>query len=103
MAAWWDASAKEMSMLKGLFTPGDRVCCCYRLPTPHQFWVAPKVWVAVVLEPDNDPAAWNGHNSEREYCERTAKVKLQYSWGIQHDAEDSLFPAPRDADFEIGS
>jgi hypothetical protein len=92
-----------MPELRGLFKPGDKVCCCYRLPTVHQWWVAPKVWVATVLEPGNDPAAWNGHNSERDYCERTKKMKLLYSFGIMHDAEDALFPAPRDADFEVKS
>lgn len=92
-----------MPELKGDFKPGDKVCCCYRLPTVRQWWSPPQVWVAVVLEPGDDPKEWNGHNSERQYCETTGKVKLQYSWGIMHDAADSLFLAPRDADFEVKS
>src|SRR5262245_10441035 len=90
-------------MLKGLFKPGDKLCCCYRLPTPKQWWNPPHVWVGTVLEPDDDPQAWNGYNSEREYCEATGKVKLQYSWGVIHDSEDSLFPAPHDADFDVNN
>ncbi len=80
---------------------GDVVLCCYRLPTPWQHWIHP-VHVGVVQEPGDDPAAWNGHNSERHYCTTCGYLPVLYNGGEgstdapfrQHDAADSLFPAP---------
>jgi len=30
------------------------------------------------VEPGDDPAAWNGHNSERDYCQLTNQVPVAY-------------------------
>ncbi len=84
--------------------PGDVVLCCYRLPTPWQFWLHP-VHVGVVQEPGDDPRDWNGRNSERHYCQTCGKTPVLYNAAgsrqghafapfRQHDATDSLFPAP---------
>jgi len=90
-----------------MFKVGDKVCCRFRLPYPLQWWVQPTVYVATILEPDTDPAKWNGSNSEASYCLATGKLKLEYSWGgnkvIMYDPIEDLFPAPRDTDYQIGS
>jgi hypothetical protein len=78
---------------------GDVVLCYYRLPCPWQHWIHP-VWVGVVQEPGDDPASWNGHNSERSYCERCGYLPVLYGAHgetkafRQHDSIDTLFPAP---------
>jgi hypothetical protein len=78
---------------------GDLVCCSYRLPIPWQFWIHP-VHVGVVREPGDDPASWNGRNSERAYCEATGRLPVEYlrpgkaGGFLQHDSLDSLFPVP---------
>ncbi len=90
-----------MTVPTTIWTPkaGDLVLCSYRLPTPWQFWIHP-VHVGVIREPGDDPAAWNGHNSEQAYCEATARLPVEYlrpgkARGVlQHDAADSLFPVP---------
>jgi hypothetical protein len=84
-----------MSTLK----PGTRVICSYRLPTPHQFWAHGPAWVGEVLEPGDDLAAWNGHNSERTYCQRTGHVPVRYSFGVLHDRADALMPIHAAGDF----
>lgn len=89
-----------------IYTPrlGDVVLCCYRLPTPWQFWVHP-VHVGVVQEPGDDPNDWNGRNSERHSCQTCGKTPVLYNAAgnrqgpasapfRQHDATDSLCPAP---------
>lgn len=85
------------------FKPGDKVCCSYRLPTPHQWWSPSQVWVGTVEEPGTDKAAWNGHNSEAHYCDICRKVWVRYSWGVQHDSAASLFPSPQPEDFHVRS
>jgi hypothetical protein len=59
------------------FEADDLVVCAYRLPSRLQPWVG-GVHVGRVLEPGDDPAAWNGHNSERAYCEHTNRVPVAY-------------------------
>lgn len=85
--------------MKSLFTPaaGSLVLCTYRLPAPHQHWLHP-VRVGRVVEPGTDPAAWNGHNSEADYCRNCGYTALEYAWEQGptrlHDSTDSLFPVP---------
>lgn len=78
-------------------TVGDLVIATYRLPTPHQHWLH-HVRVGRVVEPGTDPAAWNGHNSEADYCRDCGYTALEYAWeqGLtrMHDATGSLFPVP---------
>lgn len=71
------------------FQPGDIVICDYRLPCPRQHWLG-EIKVGVVIEPGDDPAAWNGRNSERSYCELCGKLPIRYSWGIMHDSVCNL-------------
>ena len=61
------------------FVPGTLVICKYRL-----------LWVGTVEEPGDDPAQWNGRNSERHYCEVTGTVRVRYPFGVQHDSRESL-------------
>lgn len=71
--------------------------CTYRLPTPWQHWLH-AVRVGRVVEPGTDPAAWNGHNSEADYCRDCGYTALEYPWERNptrmHDRTDSLFPVP---------
>lgn len=59
------------------FDADDLVVCTYRLPSPLQPWVG-SFHVGRVLEAGEDPAEWNGHNSERDYCQRTNRVPVLY-------------------------
>jgi hypothetical protein len=59
------------------FEAGQLVICRYRLPSENQPWIH-DVHIGEVVEPGDDPAIWNGHNSEREYCVRTGKVPVLY-------------------------
>jgi hypothetical protein len=59
------------------FEADDLVVCSYRLPSPVQPWVS-GIHIGRVLEPSDDPAAWNGHNSERDYCQLTNQVPVAY-------------------------
>jgi hypothetical protein len=72
------------------FEAGQLVVCTYRMPSVLQPWIHP-IYVGVVQEPGDDPAAWNGANTERAYCLRTATVPVRYEgrW-LQHDAANSL-------------
>jgi hypothetical protein len=67
------------------FEADDRVVCAFRLPSPIQPWVG-GFHVGRVLEPGDDPAHWNGHNSERDYCLHTNRVPVAY---CQDDPSDS--------------
>ena len=83
------------------FEADDLVVCAYRLPSPIQPWVG-GVHVGRVLEPGDDPADWNGHNSERDYCQHTNRVPVAYCQDYpcgtcqqeggfqQHDDADAL-------------
>jgi hypothetical protein len=83
------------------FEAGDLVVCAFRLPSPTQPWVG-GVHVGRVLEPGDDPADWNGHNSERDYCQATNLVPVAYCQAYpcgtcrregglqQHDPADAL-------------
>jgi hypothetical protein len=64
-------------MLINGFQADDLVVCDYRLPSPLQPWVS-GIHIGRVLEPSDDPAAWNGHNSERDYCQLTNHVPVAY-------------------------
>jgi hypothetical protein len=59
------------------FKAGQLVVCRYRLPGELQPWIH-DVHIGEVAEPGDDPAAWNGHNSERDYCNLTGKVPVLY-------------------------
>ena len=79
----------------------DLVVCAFRLPSPVQPWVG-GVHIGRVLEPGDDPADWNGHHSERDYCQLTNRVPVAYyqddpcgscqqAGGFQqHDPADAL-------------
>ncbi len=83
------------------FEAGDLVVCAFRLPSPVQPWVG-GVHVDQVLEPGDDPAGWNGRNSERDYCQATNLVPVAYCQAYpcgtcrrergfqQHDPADAL-------------
>jgi len=70
---------------------GTLVVCSYRMPSPLQPWIA-QVAVGVVEEPGDDPAAWNGANSERAYCKKTGKVPVRYGETVLHDSANCLQP-----------
>jgi hypothetical protein len=74
---------------------GQLVVCAYRMPSALQPWIHP-IYVGVVQEPGDDPAAWNGANTERAYCLGTGKVPVRYEgrW-LQHDAASALIPITR--------
>ncbi len=73
-------------------TPGTLVVCWYRMPSVDQPWIHP-IHVGMVEEPGNDPAAWNGINSEAEYCEGCGRVKVRYPDDIvQHELRGELSP-----------
>ena len=77
--------------------------CRYRLPSEHQPWIH-GIHIGEVVEPGDDPATWNGHNSEREYCELARVVPVRYcrrfscsgcrarhpEGFLQHDGADAL-------------
>jgi hypothetical protein len=85
------------------FEAAQFVVCRFRLPSELQPWIH-DVHVGEVVEVEDDPANWNGHNSERYYCETTGKVPVlycgrsscftcreQYPGGfVQHDSADAL-------------
>ncbi len=71
--------------------PGTLVVCNYRMPSALQPWVAP-IWVGIVEEPGNNPAEWNGSNSEQYYCTQHKRARVRYEFGIMHDHIDSLIP-----------
>jgi hypothetical protein len=85
------------------FEAGQLVVCRYRLPHEVQPWLH-GVHIGEVVEPGDDPAKWNRHNSERTYCETTNHVPVlycarfpcstcreRYPEGFrQHDAADAL-------------
>jgi hypothetical protein len=87
------------------FEAGQLVVCRYRLPSKIQPWVN-DVHVGEVVEPGDNPAEWNGHNSERHYCEVTSSVPVLYCGRFacltcrklypdgfrQYDFADSLIP-----------
>jgi hypothetical protein len=59
------------------FDTDDLVVCSYRLPSPLQPWLG-GIHIGRVLEPSDDPAAWNGHHSQRDYCQLTNQVPVAY-------------------------
>lgn len=80
--------------------PGSMVVCKYRMPSPHQPWIHP-ISIGIVIEPGDDPEAWNQRNSERTYCEGMGYAKIRYhrNWPydkqetfVQHDKITSLIP-----------
>jgi hypothetical protein len=85
------------------FEAGQLVVCQYRLPSKIQPWIH-GVHIGEVVEPGDDPARWNRHNSERTYCEATGHVPVLYCARFpcstcyerhpggfrQHDAADAL-------------
>ena len=58
------------------FTAGTLVICTDRMPSALQPWMH-EFYVGEVQEPGDDPGAWNGHNSERAYCEAIGKVPVR--------------------------
>lgn len=71
------------------FQPGDLVLCDYRAPSALQPWLH-EFHVGIVAEPTDEPALWNGHNSERHYCELTGCVVVEYRFGRMHERPDAL-------------
>jgi len=85
------------------FEAGQLVVCRYRLPSKLQPWLH-DVHIGEVVEPGDDPATWNGYNSQRFYCESTGLVPVLYCLRFpcftcrerypdgfrQHDSADSL-------------
>src|SRR5258708_28129445 len=73
--------------------PETLVVCTYRLPAPHEYaqWTGP-LWVGVVEEPGIDPAQWNKHNSEADYCRICRRTRVRYEFGIMHDFTENLLP-----------
>ncbi len=71
---------------------GDLVVCDYRMPTPHQWWTHP-LWIGEIQDVSEDPASWNGHNSEAYFCAALKYVSVQYLPGSYipgHHQYDSL-------------
>lgn len=74
---------------------GDQVVCDYRVPTSHQYWTAP-FWVGVIEDVSEDPAEWNGHNSEAHFCALLKVIKVRYldadgmDGHVQHDSLGSM-------------
>src|SRR6266581_8825099 len=62
------ANFGEVTLVVHGFEAGQLVVCRYRLPGELQPWIH-EVHIGEVVEPGDDPAKWNGHNSERYYCE----------------------------------
>lgn len=60
-----------------------------RHPSPQQPWMH-EVYVGEIEEPGDDPKLWNGHNSERHYCELMGYAKVHYDWGVGHDKWEDL-------------
>jgi hypothetical protein len=72
------------------FAAGELVVCRYRMPSVLQPWIH-SIYVGTVEEPGDDPALWNGSNSERHYCELTGTVPIRYEGGWrQLDFADRL-------------
>jgi hypothetical protein len=72
---------------------GQLVVCRYRLPSELQPWIH-DVHIGEVVEPGDDPAAWNGRNTECEYCELAGVVPVRYC---------GRFPGPRQSTGVSGS
>lgn len=71
---------------------GDQVLCDYRLPYCVQWWTAP-AWVGVIQDVSDDPATWNGSNSEAHYCCLLKYVSVRYLDAghlLGHQQHDSL-------------
>jgi hypothetical protein len=74
---------------------GDQVLCEYRLPYANQWWIHP-CWVGVIENVGRDKAAWNGSNTEEQYCVTCKAVKVRYlasasmDGHIQHDSLGGL-------------
>lgn len=83
--------AEEPSQQRNQPVPGTLVLSRDRLPDISQPWVAP-FHVGILEEPEDDPAKWNGENSERYYCEKYGKAKIRYSFGVLYDRIDALIP-----------
>jgi hypothetical protein len=85
------------------FQAGTLVVCRYRLPSELQPWLH-GVHIGEVVELGDDPATWNGHNSERAYCELAGVVPVLWCGRFpcftcrqrhpegfrQHDSTDAL-------------
>lgn len=81
----------EMLAGRGLKV-GDQVLCSYRMPSDIQWWVAP-LWVGVIEDVGRDKDAWNGHNTEEQYCVTCHNVKVRYLDAVSmqgHTQHDSL-------------
>jgi hypothetical protein len=74
---------------------GDQVVCQYRTPSDVQWWIHP-FWVGVIEDIGRDKDAWNGHNTEEQYCVTCHVVKVRYLASgdmpgfTQHDSLGSL-------------
>ena len=86
---YWEI-IKEADFTEKL-TPGTLVVCDYRMPTAWQPWLH-EIHVGTVEEPGDNPAEWNGHNSERYYCQTCIYTRVRYAFGVQHESSPSLIP-----------
>lgn len=59
---------------------GTRVIDITRSPDEFQPWIHP-FWFGIVVEPGASREVWNGHNSERYYCETNGKTSVLYDFG----------------------
>jgi hypothetical protein len=64
------------------FAAGELVVCRYRMPSVLQPWIH-SIYVGTVEEPGDDPALWNGSNSERHYPQYFIRSRTKSSKGTQ--------------------
>ena len=69
--------------------PGTLVICRYRMSSEP-----PRIplWIGIIEEPGEDPAEWNGTNSEKYYCTLCKKARVRYTFGIAYDTIETLTP-----------
>jgi hypothetical protein len=72
------------------FTVGALVVCTHRMPSRWQPWLH-DIYVGRVELPGTNPAAWNGHNSELDYCISTGRIPVTYGSFRQHDPPGGSF------------
>lgn len=70
-------SCREVALAIYGFESGQLVVCKYRLPSELQPWVH-RIHIGEVVEPEDDPANWNGRDSERTYCQLAGTVPVHY-------------------------
>jgi hypothetical protein len=74
-------------MING-FEAGQLVVCTYRMPSALQPWIH-RIYVGRVEEP-KEYSPWRSSTTERQYCELTGKVPVNYGGVRQLDGADAL-------------